>query len=66
MSPVIGGKERVRQAFAWIASKRLEQESVPLGKLLDEASLRFDLSPLQTEGLMALLQGPDSSPDDLS
>jgi hypothetical protein len=43
--------EALRSAVRWISSQRLEDQKRPLHELLDEAALRFDLSPLQAEFL---------------
>jgi len=45
--------EALRRAVRWISSQRLENEKRPLGELLDEAALRFDLSPVEAEFLRA-------------
>ncbi len=47
----------LQKAVRWVSQRRQEEPGVPLGKLIDEASLRFDLSPLQTEFLLRTLAG---------
>ncbi|MGD2127524.1 MAG: hypothetical protein PVG99_15710 [Desulfobacteraceae bacterium] len=37
--------ENIRQAVRWISAERLEDESKPIPKLIQEAALRFNLSP---------------------
>ena len=37
--------EKLRQAVKWISEKRKEDDSKPLYGLIEEASLRFNLSP---------------------
>jgi hypothetical protein len=44
--------ERVRRALRWLADRRLEQPDAPPLRLVDEAALRFDLSPRECELLI--------------
>lgn len=37
--------EQLRQAVKWIAEGRLEDENRPIAALIEEAALRFNLSP---------------------
>jgi hypothetical protein len=46
--------EQLRKAVRWISEKRTEDSRASLTRLIDEASLRFDLSPKDTEVLMHL------------
>jgi hypothetical protein len=50
--------EVLQRAVRWISQQRQERPAVPLAKLVDEASLQFDLTPLQSEGLLRTLVGP--------
>lgn len=43
--------EKVRQAVRWISSERLEDENRSIQKLIQEAALRFNLSPKDEEFL---------------
>jgi hypothetical protein len=43
--------ERVRQAVRWISSERLDDEGKAISGLIQEASLRFNLSPKEEEEL---------------
>ena len=45
MTTIMPKGERVRQAVKWISSERLEDESKPIRKLVQEAAQRFNLSP---------------------
>jgi hypothetical protein len=51
MSELTPQGEHVRKAVKWISDKRqYEQETCgPLGKLVEEASRKFDLSPKDQE-----------------
>jgi hypothetical protein len=64
MSDVLPKGEALRRAVRWIAGMRAEQPERRLGALLDEATLRFDLTPRQAEGLAAFLRsGRSEDPD---
>lgn len=43
--------EKIRQAVKWISSERLEDETRPFEKLVEEASTKFNLSPLEEDYL---------------
>ncbi len=49
-SPLPEG-ESLRQAVKWISDRRLDDASQRLSKLIEEASVRYDLSPLETDFL---------------
>jgi hypothetical protein len=46
--------ERLRRALRWIADRRLEKPDAPAVRLIDEAALRFDLTPVECEFLLEL------------
>jgi hypothetical protein len=51
--------ETLRKAVQWISDRRLEKPDASLSQLIDEASLRFDLTPLQAQFLLdELLEQP--------
>jgi len=52
MSTIQPKGETVRQAVRWISEKHKE-EKLPLGRLIEEASSRFNLSPKEEEELKA-------------
>jgi len=43
--------EGIRRALKWISEMRTEHPSLTLKELIDQASRKFDLSPLEDEGL---------------
>ena len=43
--------EQLRKAVKYISEKRKENPDIDLAKLVDETSLRFDLSPKDSEFL---------------
>jgi hypothetical protein len=45
--------EGLRRALRWLSDRRLEDPSAPRMRLIDEASTRFDLSPVEVEFLVA-------------
>jgi hypothetical protein len=44
--------ESLRRAVQWISDRRREAPQLPLYKLVDEAAVRFDLSPPETQFLL--------------
>jgi len=47
--------EEIRRAIKWISEMRETQPDRKLSKLVDEAALKFDLSPQQTDFLYNFL-----------
>ncbi|MBW1861788.1 MAG: hypothetical protein JRJ02_05375 [Deltaproteobacteria bacterium] len=45
--------ENIRQAVKWISAERLEDENRPGSLLVQEASLKFNLSPKEEEYLIS-------------
>jgi hypothetical protein len=48
---VVPGGESLRSALTWLSERRREEPSAARGKLIDEAALRFDLTPLEVDFL---------------
>jgi hypothetical protein len=48
--------EKVRQAVKWISGELKEDESRSLSKLIEDASIRFNLSPKEEEFLRLFYQ----------
>lgn len=44
--------ESLRRAVQWISDRRAEAPELPLYKVVDEASVRFDLSPSEGQFLI--------------
>ncbi len=44
--------ESIRQAVRWISERRRDDPKLKLAKAVDEASKRFDLSPLEADFLL--------------
>lgn len=43
--------EEIRKAVKWISEMRQEEPGTPIGKLIDAACMKFDLSPKEAEYL---------------
>lgn len=44
--------EQLRRAVKWISDERVDHPGVGLSRLIDEACMKFDLSPKDCEVLM--------------
>ena len=51
--------DALRKAVQWISEQRQERPEERLAKLVDEAALRFDLSPSDQDYLLRNLAGAD-------
>jgi len=49
---VVPQGEALRSALKWLSERRREDPRAARAKLVDEAALRFDLSPMETEFLL--------------
>jgi hypothetical protein len=56
MATIVPKGEKVRRAVKWISGERTEDESKPMKKLIEQASLRFNLSPKEELELTHLYQ----------
>ena len=45
MATIIPKGENIRRALKWISDHQLEEEKKPVSKLIQEAGLKFNLSP---------------------
>ena len=45
--------EGIRRALRWLDERMKEVPTAPRAKLLEEAAVRFDLTPLEAEFLLA-------------
>jgi len=48
--------EDIRKAVKWISEERQYDPQAQLSKLIEEACLKFDLSPMDAEYLLKLLK----------
>ena len=59
MKDILPEGEALRKALRWIGDRRQGDESTPVYKLIEEASMRFNLSPSDAEFLGRLVKGGD-------
>lgn len=60
MSGIISQGELVRRAAAYVAEERKDHPEHPLHAVLDEAGMRFNLTPLDSQALERLFShGPE-------
>jgi len=52
MPTIIPGGERIRQAVKFISAERMEDDKKPIRKLIQEASLKYNLSPKEEQDLV--------------
>jgi hypothetical protein len=60
MATIMPQSELTRKALAYIAEQRVLAPSKSLAALLDEAGMRFNLTPLDAAALERLLRNPPS------
>ena len=56
MTTIQPDSEDIRKAVKWISEERKHDSERPLGKILEEASRKFDLSPLEAEFLQRFVK----------
>jgi len=52
MPTIIPEGQRIRQAVKFISAERMEDEKKPIRKLIQEASLKYNLSPKEEQDLV--------------
>lgn len=57
--------EQLRKAIKWVSDKRLDNPEAGLPGLVQEACLKFDLSPKDTDVLLNFFLEKDSEGSDL-
>ena len=57
---IVPGSEGLKNALRWLSERRQQDPAAARGKLIDDAALRFDLSPMEVEFL--LLRWKEPSP----
>lgn len=55
MATVIHQSELLRRALAWLDEQRLERPGKSMAELMDEAGMRFNLSPVDASNLHRLV-----------
>jgi hypothetical protein len=56
MTTIAHEGEDIKRAIKWISARREDCPGMPLQKLIEEAALQFDLSPLDEEFLMGFFR----------
>ena len=54
--------EALRQALRWISDRRRDDPKARLAAVIDEAALRFDLTPLEADFLWRSLTAAPATP----
>jgi hypothetical protein len=62
MSTILSSDEMVRRAVLWISEQRKADPSLSVIKLAQEASARFDLSPIAEQWLLETFAKRDAEP----
>ena len=62
MTTVLPQGESLRRALAWISERREREPATPVLPLVEEASLRFDLTPNESEWLLHTLTQKTPAP----
>lgn len=52
MTTLMPEGEAIRKAVKWVSEKRRQEPNIKIYKLVDEAGIRFNLSPKEEEFLM--------------
>ena len=61
MATIVPGSELARRALEWIGEHKTEAtDSATRVRLVDEAAMRFNLSPLDVEFLNRMLDAPST------
>jgi len=50
---IVPGGDAIRSALKWLSERRLEDPDAPRMKLIEEAALKFDLTPLDVDFLVS-------------
>ena len=56
MATIIPKGENLRQVVKWISEKRREDDNRPIYRLIEQASLQFNLSPKQEDFLRSFYE----------
>ncbi len=60
-SDIMPEGEDIRKAVRWVSERKLEKKNIPSHVLLEEACIRFDLSPKKADFLRRFLREEVSS-----
>jgi hypothetical protein len=62
MTTIISEGECMRRAVTWISEQRTAHPEKKLAEIIDEASMRYNLSPKESESLIRILKKESASP----
>ena len=60
MATIKSGSESLKKAIAWISEKRKENPKKDVAQIAQEANIRFDLNPDDSEFVLRFVKDPDS------
>ena len=66
MTTIMSSSELLRRAVSYIDEELRERPGTPLSTLIDQAGMRFNLSPLDSEALLRLFSSGQSGDKDSS
>ena len=56
MTTVQPDSENIRRATKWLLEERKFSADIPISKLIEEAAVKYDLSPMETEFLQRFVK----------
>lgn len=59
MATIMPHGEDIRKAVQWVSEVRQSSPEKNLGKLIEDASIRFNLSPAEYESLLKFFNGTE-------
>ena len=60
MANIKSGSESLKQAITWISGQRKQNPEKDVVKIAQEANIRFDLNPEDSEFVLRFIKDPDS------
>ncbi len=59
MTTILPDSEQIRKAVKWVSAERQNEVKISTQKLIEDAALQFNLSPLEVEYLAKLVSGEE-------
>jgi hypothetical protein len=60
MATIKSGSEGLKKAIAWISEQRKDNPQKDVAQIAQEANIRFDLNPEDSEFVLRFVKDPDS------
>ena len=60
MATIKSGSEGLKKAIAWISEQRKDNPQKNVAQIAQEANIRFDLNPEDSEFVLRFVKDPDS------